>query len=328
MTVVFLFSVLSACAGDQKISEPSQTSAVNEETAGAAVQDTASSNTVETENTASVQEQTGNDLTDEKPGEGPDESGGNAELLQSASVDLNGDGENEQVEAYSISMPSSENEGAQILEGSLVIKSRDTERRITFWKKEAGLTGILSSMQFEDLDKDGADDVFITVPGNGASFSYTNYFMYSYKKDANYSFTSDNSLVDFIEGFRPEYTKGDNRLSITNIKYSFTADIAIEESAGQQPDEDTMLEYAGSTWIEPVCVDISEDSRLALVKGAGNEPEIKVPLPIFGIATVNMIGELDLYYTVDNDFKPVLKRFELLDFKGNDKEIVGKHNLF
>lgn len=253
----------------------------------------------------------------------PGISENNPLLLQSASVDLDGDGENEQVEAIQVEHPPIEGNLSGELEGRLIIKSTSGERQISFWKKTAGLSGLLSAMQFEDLDNDGAKDVFLLVPDYGAAFSYSNYFIYSYKKNLSYSFASDNMLAEIIGGFKTEHVKGSAKLRLANEKYGFSAELAIENINQDQTLEEAMLDYVQRTWIDPVSVDINESSRLSLVKGAGNKPEIKVPLPIFGMATVNMIGELDLFYVVDSNFKPVLRWFEVLDFDGSDVKKAG-----
>lgn len=241
------------------------------------------------------------------------------ELLQSASVDLDADGTNEQVEAILTTLPASEQDMPDVLEGTLVIRSKGKEKKILFSRREEGLTSLLTSMQFEDLDNDGSKDVFMIIPDHGASFSYSTYLAYSYKKDKSYTFTSDNALADYIAGFQTSYTKGGNKLTFVNKTYGFEADLAIEEG-DQQPLQDTMADYADRTWIEPVAVDIGENSRLALEKSPDGRMEIKVPLPIFGMATVNMIGEMDLFYTLDSNLEPVLRHFDMWDFNGGDPD--------
>ncbi len=241
-------------------------------------------------------------------------------LLQSASVDLDGDGINEQI--LVVSTGQNGNGTANRVEGRLLISDGDNERQIVFCTKENDPSGLLSSIEFEDLDGDGAADVFIVIPGYGASFSYSNYFIYSYKKDKSHSFTSDNTLADFIDSFEFSWNKGGNLLTVTNRLHGFSADIVIEEAEGHEPPDEIMLQYAERTWIDPVSVSISEDSRLALVRN-GRTPEIKVPLPVFGVATVNMIAEIDLFYRIDSDFSPVLKRCEVIDFSGSGKIKAG-----
>lgn len=252
----------------------------------------------------------------------PDTIEKEGELLQSASIDMDGDGQSEQVEAIRLLLKSQENSINGEVEGRLVIRDNGLERVIQFCRKEDGLTGVMTSMEFEDLDSDGADDVFIIIPGSGASFEYYSYFIYSYKKDISHTFTSDNTLADFIDGFEKAYINEGSKLTITNDQYNFSADLTIDD-VSENDLEETMLDYVDRTWIDPVSVNMGESSKLALVKNNASKPEIKVPLPVFGLATVDLIGEIDMYFSVDEDFKPVLEHFELLDFEGNKKVKVG-----
>lgn len=265
-------------------------------------------------------QQNGHDWQEpEKNGEMPD-----YELLQSASIDLDNDGINEQVKIVRTILTTDAGgiDPEDRVEGRLLIGGRDTEKQVIFCTKENDPSELLNRIEFEDLDGDGAKDIFIVIPGYGASFNYSNYFIYSYKKDRSHSFISDNTLADFIDSFVFSNSKGGNLLTVTNQAHGFTADIVIEDAEEQETSEEIMQYYVNETWIEPVSVDISEDSRLALVKNEG-VPEIKVPLPVFGMATVNMIAEIDLFYRIDSDFRPVLKRCEIIDFAGNEKKKAG-----
>lgn len=247
------------------------------------------------------------------------------ELLQSASIDLDNDGANEQIKAIRLGLPGDMPDASGGTEGRLVITDGDSEKQIIFRGKDDEWTQLLTSIQFEDLDGDGAKDVFIIIPGYGASFNYSDYFMYSYKKDKSYAFSSDNTLADFIGSFEFSYSDG-NKLALANRQYGFATELSIEDAGDGEQMAETMRSYVENTWIDPVSVDISEDSRLALVKNNGR-PEIKVPLPVFGMATVNMIGEIDLYYHVDDDFEPVLKRCEVVDFSGEKRIRTGTFEL-
>lgn len=263
------------------------------------------------------QEQSTEGPAAEQGGSGSTQEGQKTDLLQSASVDLDADGVNEQVEAVMSSTPVDGQNSHYNLEGTLIIRDDDSEKKILFNKREQGLTNILTSMQFEDLDNDGSKDVFIIIPDHGASFSYSTYFVYSYRKDKSFSFTIDNSIVDYIAGFQASFQNKGNKLTFTNKNYDFEADLTIE--AGDQiPDEETMQEYADRAWIDPTPIDISEASRLALVKSQDGCMEIKVPLPIFGMATVDMIGEIESYYTLDGNLEPVLRHFDMWYFDGGD----------
>ena len=302
----------AACGGNKKAAEtsgnnlPENVSTELYEATGTSVQDSGTLQDLQGQNatTAAIEESGSNSAAD----------GQKSELLQSASVDLDADGVNEQVEAVMSSTSVEGQNSHNILEGTLVIRGNGNERRVQFNKREQGLTNILTSMQFDDLDNDGSKEVFIIIPDHGASFSYSTYFVYSYKTNKSFTFTIDNSIVDYIAGFHAVYKKGGNKLTFTNNNYGFEADLTIE-NGDQQPDEETMQEYADKAWIDPNAVDISDDSRLALVKSPKGRMEIKVPLPIFGTAAVDMIGEIESFYTLDDNLEPVLKHFEMWDFK-------------
>lgn len=253
--------------------------------------------------------------------ESKNQAGGNEQLLQSASVDLNGDGINEQVTAVQISA-ATESNGSGDIEGRLKIKSGTTETQLTFCKKSTGMTGVMTSIQFEDLDGDGSKDIFIIIPDNGAAFANSKYYIYSYKKNLEYAFTSDLEMADFINGFSFKHKNG-NVLTLSNSNFNFSANLDIEYKLDDRSSDEYMSEYEQRAWIEPVPDDMGEDSKLALIKNSAGIQEIKVPLPIFGLATVDLIGEIDLYYSVDSNFKPILKHFDVLDFKGAGKVKVG-----
>lgn len=323
MAIAMMLSLIFACGTDGGGNNAPETSIDN----GSAEQSTKIPDTVNPEPTGTQEPlepigSKGEDEHDqEQTNDTQDSRDNNLELLQSASIDLNGDGHNEQVEAVRLSLGQTEEADSQE-EGLLRIKEGDSQKQLSFWRKENGLSGILTSMEFEDLDGDGAKDIFIIIPGSGASFSYSNYFIYSYKKDSSYTFTSDNTLADFIEGFRPVYINGGNKLTLANEEYDFYADLSID-GLDQEDLEESMHEYVNRVWIEPVSINISDSSRLMLKKAGAGKSEIKVPLPIFGLATVDMIGELDLFFRVDSSFRPVLARFEVLDFVDTDAVKVG-----
>ncbi len=243
----------------------------------------------------------------------------NHELLNSASVDLDNDGHNEQIEAYQIDILSSDGQPTDEIEGLLIITGQDKKVQIPFMRKAKGFSGLMSGMEFEDLDRDGAKDVFIIIPGEGASFAYNYFFMYNYKTGKSHSFSSDEDLFSFAGSFYFKY-KGGGALEMKSTLYGFTADFDISDSLLYETDDTANSAY-GTAYIEPVPVEISADSTLALVRAADGSAEIKVPLPVFGLATVDMIGEVDIYYIVDENFKPVMKRAEIMDF---DKGGISK----
>jgi hypothetical protein len=306
----------SACGGNKKAAEASGnnlpenvSTGINEATAENSVQD---SGTLQ-----DSQEQNTTDTAVEQSGNSSAADGQKTELLQSASVDLDSDGVNEQVEAVMNSTPVEGQDSHYILEGDLIVRDNGSEKRLQFDKREQGLSSIMTSMQFEDLDNDGSKEVFIIIPDHGASFSFSTYFVYSCKKDKSFTFTIDNSIVDYIAGFQASYKKGGNKLTFTNNNYGFEADLSIE-NGDQLPDEETMQEYAGKAWIDPTAIDISDDSRVALSKSKDGRMEIKIPLPVFGMATVDMIGEIESFFTMDDNLEPVLRHFDMWDFKNAD----------
>ncbi len=313
--MIILLSV-SACGGNKKAAEASGNNLSENVSTG--ISETTVENSVQSSGTfQGSQEQNTTDMAVEQSGNSSDADGQKTELLQSASVDLDSDGVNEQVEAVMNSTPVEGQDSHYLLEGVLIVRDNGSEKRLQFDKREQGLTSIMTSMQFEDLDNDGSKEVFIIIPDHGASFSYSTYFVYSYKKDKSFSFTIDNSVVDYIAGFQANYKKGGNKLTVTNENYGFEADLTIENGE-QLPDEETMQEYAGRAWIDPTAIDISNDSRVALAKSQSGRMEIKVPLPVFGMATVDMIGEIESFFTLDDNLEPVLRHFDMWDFKNAD----------
>lgn len=271
---------------------------------------------VENEPTDTLHEETGSNSA----------NSADEQLLQSASVDINGDGINEQIEVVESISGMSDSDSYQSITGFIKIKDGDYERKIPFWDKRSGSTELLSGLQFEDLDGDGTKDIFIIIHDSGAAFSFSKYFIYSYKKDLSYALTSDRTLAEFIGDFSFK-NAGERRLTIKNSRYDFSVNMVIELDVGQDEEEDYMNDYERQAWIDPVSIDISENSRIALIRDDKGRTQIKVPLPIFGLATINMIGEIDLYYSIDDTFKPVLRRFEVIDFDGSDRTKVGSYAL-
>jgi hypothetical protein len=236
------------------------------------------------------------------------------ELLQSANADLDADGTVESIESYKVTVKDGGGSGIDEIEGVLRIKGSKPSKDIVFVRKSAGLTGVMSSMEIRDLDGDGAKDIVVIVPEAGAAFSLNYFFLYSYKMDKSYSYNSDSDLAEFANGFSFKYA-GKGILEISSSKYGFHAKMNIADmNNGISAEDENNFAYENS-WVEPVPVEISENSRLTILKGADGKPEIKVPLPIFGQATADMIGEVDLYYRVDSNFMPYMYRFEVLDFK-------------
>lgn len=257
----------------------------------------------------------------------PDNSQGSAgdrkeELLQSTNADLDADGKDEVIQVFKVVIKKSGTDGANEVEGVLKIKSPTVSREIVFLKKDEGLTGVMSSLDIRDMDGDGAKDVFITIPDVGASFSINYFFMYSFKLDKSYSYYADSNLNDFAASFAFKY-EGKGILSITNTVHNFKAKLDItSKNKGITADDENNSIYENS-WVEPVPDVINEASKLAIENSSDGKPLIKVPLPIFGQATSDMIGEVDLYYGVDKNFEPYMYKFDVLDYSDTGSVKAG-----
>jgi len=249
------------------------------------------------------------------------QNGDKFEIIQSANVDLDADGNNEQVEVIRKVFTGEPNE----LEGILRINGKSGMVEVPFIKKPEGFTGIMTSIEFRDLDGDGNKDIFIISPETGAAFSLNYFFIYNYKTGKSHSYTTDSSLSDFVGSFKFEY-EGKGLLKIKNDNYKFSATFNLDKNTGMDPVDENNKAYENS-WIDPTPVEIGENSKLALVSTENGVTEIKVPLPVFGRATMDMIGEIDLYYQVSSDFLPVLKRFEVIDFNDGKLEKIGEYGL-
>lgn len=235
------------------------------------------------------------------------------ELLQSASIDLDSDGINEQVEVLQAEVQDQTEPGSLELEGILRIDGKNGRTETIYIRKPKGLTGILNAIEFRDLDGDGNKDVFLTIPDAGASFALNYYFAYNYINEKSYKFNIDAALTDFAGGFQFIY-KGQGKLRIKSDSYGFSADFDITSKMnGISPDSESNLEYERA-WVDASPVVISENSKIGLTAAAGGGTEIKVPLPVFGLAANDMIGEIDMYFTISADFMPLMKRFEVMDF--------------
>lgn len=234
------------------------------------------------------------------------------ELLQSASVDLDMDGNNEEVEVLQAEAEDPEKPGTVELEGILRITGINGTTNTVFIKKTKGFTGVMNTVEFEDIDGDGAKDVFISIPEAGASFSLNYYYIYNYKNGSSYKFNVDAALSDFAGSFKFAY-EGKGILRMTNQSYGFTAGFDITDKANGNGLDDEMNREYERAWVDPSPVVISEASKIALQK-TGKEMLIKVPLPVFGLAAADMIGEVDMYFSVGKDFTPVMRKFEVFDF--------------
>ena len=311
-----LLLVFDACAGKDK-------NTVNENTDV----DTIQTQTTQTTGNSSTNDAVPSDVTSaqlpstQSSTSVEDTSGNKEELLQSASVDLDSDGVNEQVEVLQAEVEDQTQPGTLELKGILRVDGKNGSTDIIFIKKPKGLTGVLNTIEFRDLDGDGNKDIFITIPDSGAAFTLNYYFAYNYINGKSYKFNTDAAMTDFAGGFQFIY-KGKGMLQMKNDSYGFSADFDITSKMnGIGPDSESSSEYERA-WVDASPVEISENSKIALKAAAGGGTEIKVPLPVFGLATADMIGEIDMYFSVGSDFTPVMKRFEVMDF--NDDRSLKK----
>lgn len=316
MVVVAALVVTSAACGKKNNNDKEASSAATVSTVGQGTSPGESQGTTEAETIKPTE-------TEEASNPG-NEAADKPQLLQSASVDLDSDGVNEEVEALVIEHAGDSGNETGTLEGVLKITDGSEVKNITFIKKPAGLTSVMMGIEFPDLDGDGSKDIFLIIPESGASFSLNYFYAYSYKKDQSYAYTTDSNLSDLAAGFVFKYQK-EGRLEVTNSLYGIKAVMDISDSSGFESDDDNNYSYENS-WVEPIPVEISESSRISLVKEQNGNVSIKVPLPVFGRGTVDMIGEVDLYYKVDKNFKPELKSFEILDFSKDGPISKGKWN--
>lgn len=244
------------------------------------------------------------------------------ELVQSANADLDADSKEEVIQIYRAVTPKSGNNGANEIEGILKIKSATVSKEIVFNKKDEGQTDVMSSFEIRDMDNDGAKDIFIVIPDAGAAFDINYFYMYSFKLDKSYSFYTDSSLSDFAGGFTFTYN-GKGILTMANAACNFKAKLDItSKNKGITADDENNNVYENS-WVEPVPVVINVSSKLAIEKSSDGKTLIKVPLPVFGQATADMIGEVDIFYAVDKNFVPYMYKFDVIDFSDTGSVKAG-----
>ena len=246
----------------------------------------------------------------------------NEQIIHGVTADVNGDNKDEKIEIVQVSILPQDQNGSGELEGKVRITSGSTVKEATFIKKPQGLTGIMSDVEILDIDGDGVKDVFITTSEAGSPFTLNYFFIYNYKTDESFSFNVDNKLTFFAKGFKFKYV-GKGILDILNDSYNFKAEINLINDSGYSSSDETSNEQYSRSWVEPVPSEIGQDSRLSLVEKDGSI-EIKVPLPVYGAATSDLIGELDLYYCANKDFVPEMRRFEVFSFTNGAKEKIGE----
>jgi len=274
--------------------------------------------------TESNLEETGNNAEDTEKEETKENNEQNekendeGEVIKSIEADLNKDGQNEIIEVIQLVSHGENGEDAKEIEGKIRIKGKSDVREKTFVKKAQGLAGIMRDISISDLDGDGCKDIFVIIPEKGNPFTLNYFFIYSYKLDKSYIFNTDNKLAEFCKAFRFTY-KGKGMLNIENNAYGFKTTVNLAEiSEFPISDDEAELHFINS-WVEPVPSEIGASSKLKLLD-KDNGAEIAVPLPIFGSSVSDIIGEVDLYYSVNKDFEPVMRRFEIY-MSGTGKKV-------
>lgn len=244
------------------------------------------------------------------------------EILFEKKIDLNNDKVDETVQIEKIKSKTD----SQGYEGVLKITDKEHTIKASFLNRtQESLTGVFTSVEFKDLDGDGVKDIFITIPDVGAEFNISYFFAYNYKNQKAYSYNYDNmDLVgNLIQDFKLNYS-GNGLLTVKNEKFNFTADISLKDNAGFSDSDKLNKSTYDKAWISPQSIDLDQNAKLILMTTSKNQQEIKVPFIIFGQATSDILGEIDTFFSFNNDFKPILKRFEVHEFHGNKKNMVGK----
>lgn len=227
------------------------------------------------------------------------------DVLASQEHDLDADGENEYIR---IIKNESVHNGVTRFISYLIIGTKEhPDLKVnSFLDTDNEMAGIFSGLEFADLDGDGKDEVFITLQEAASPFTLNNYYVYSYSKDLGYTFTADTKFNMFCESFIFEYT-GDGWLKVTHGENSFEASIPIQSGTIIS---DTVGKKYEQSWVEPVPVDIDADSRTAIVMADG-KAKIKVVLPIFGLATSDFIGKIEVFYEMDGDLNQSMTSFAI-----------------
>jgi hypothetical protein len=243
------------------------------------------------------------------------------EILFEKKIDLDNDNFDETVQIEKVKVEADNNE----YQGVLKITGKEFTANAPFINKtEGSLTGVFTGVEFEDLEGDGIKDVFITIPDAGAEFSINYFFAYNYKKQKAYSYDFDNSDIakNLIEGFKLGYG-GNGVLTIKNDSFKFNANIDLKDNPGYSDSENLNKSAYDKAWVSSQSIDLDQNVKLVLTKTNKNLVEVKIPFIIFGQATSDILGEIDTYFSFNNDFEPILKRFEVHEFHGNEKNMVG-----
>lgn len=243
------------------------------------------------------------------------------DIVKSVENDLDNDSLNEKIEIIQVTSKT-DNSNNEEIEGIIKIKSKDSEIISSFIKKAPGLTGIYRDIAIEDLDGDGNKDIFIVIPETGSPFTLNFYHIYSYSDDRKFSFNVDNKITDFCKGFMFNYTEN-GMLSVENVEFNFEGVFDLSKIYGISFTNDKIGMQYNRSWVEPVPSEMSFDSRVKLI----NKKDVNLimlPLPIFGTATSDIIGEIDLFYKVNENFIPEMDSFEVYELTPDKKVKIGE----
>lgn len=226
-------------------------------------------------------------------------------LLASQQHDLDGDGE---AELIKILRNKHMTGGVTGYTSYLIIGTKDDTDKISkvFSETDNEMSGKFSELEFADFDGDGRDDVFITLQEAASPFTQSNYYIYSYSEDREHTFLADMQFHVFCESFEFKYL-GDGILKISHPEHAFIASIPIK---GGTIISDAMGKKYEQSWVEPVPVDLEGDfgTTVATVDGTAR---IKIVLPIFGLATSDFIGTIEVFYEIDEDFEQNMTDFAI-----------------
>lgn len=256
-------------------------------------------------------------------------------VLKWVEADLDNDGINEKVEIIQVEID--DGRGVIVWEGWIKIHSKDEERKIVFNKGSSKITEVYQSMDIEDLDGDGARDIFIVIPDIGSS-NYINYFfIYNYKADRQFCFDFDRSqeeLGSFLSSFKYRYLS-ENKLELVSSTLKYKGAVSVGSYLGIPiPDDGMLYDNTGSP--VPAAIEREDSgekeggrfiSCVELLKTEDTLPQIKIPLLLPALHHEDIIAEIDVFFILSTDFTPIMKRFQVYSVDqtgGYKKELVGE----
>ena len=243
-----------------------------------------------------------------------------AEVLRSEEDDLDNDGKKEKIEILRQEAGTADELGNREETGILRVVSESGTKEMEFNQRTGEPAGVYSDLMTRDIDGDGVRDVFVIIPEAANPFTLNYFFIYNPVNGKSFTYSIDNTLVSFAQGFSFLY-KGNGSLEMKNEELKFSCDLKLSNEAAKSKEE---TERYKLSWVDPSSVEIDENARLSLVPVQGGGCDIRVVLPIYGVATSNLIGEVDVFYGVDKSFQPFMDRFEVYGFGGGDRKKAGE----